>query len=159
MRPESSLGTRRARAAYGTALGLGIALLAACGAEPTGPDPGGGGVQHRSALIVSGSVVDPSGTGIFGSIVRITVFEYQDGCSDQAIGAAFEGTANEVGQYSLNLTFDRDEFDACLAVEAIPPEGSGFQSRLEHTVDVDVNELGDGIRAVQLDFTLQRVDG
>ncbi|MQA90850.1 MAG: hypothetical protein GEU90_11515 [Gemmatimonas sp.] len=135
-----------------------IAVLVGCDGSPTNPGGGGGGgnPDYRSALVVNGSIVDSGGAPIFASTVRVTVFEFQvDSCSDAAIASPFEGATNEVGQYSVNLTFDRDEFDACLTVEAVPPDGSGLQSSVQHATDVDVNEIGDGVEAIQMDFVLE----
>jgi hypothetical protein len=131
-----------------------VALLVGCTNEPSGPGGGGGYLEYRSALVVTGSVEDSRGEAIFDSVVRVTVYEYQAVCSNQPFGTPFEGRTNEIGQYSLNLTFDRDEFDACLTIQAIPPTGSGFQSAERDSIDVEISELSDGIDAVRFDFLL-----
>lgn len=152
-------GKSSARAVGWTAL---LALTMAGCMEPTTPGGGGGGgsVDYRSALYVSGSVVDTTGEPVFGSTVRVTVHPFQTVCNpDVVIDQPFESLTNEVGVYAVNLTFQRDEFDACLTVEAIPPDGSGLEAGIDFAQDVEVREITSGIHEVQFHFQLPRTPG
>lgn len=118
------------------------AFLAGCGDGATGPGLPGDPPDYQSAVVVRGSVVDIDGREVFGTTIRVRVEEWDGGCSGVQLGETFEGELNEIGDFSLTLTFDRDEFDACLTVEAVPPPDSNLQPGTQSRIDVAVNEPG-----------------
>jgi hypothetical protein len=142
---------------------LPVALIVAAGitgcATDSIVDPGGGGGGNDfvSGVVVQGTIKDPQGREIFGSTARVTAYVYNLGCSSEPAADPFEAMVNEAGTYVVTLTFDVREFQACLKIEAIPPEGSGFESATSYALDVDVNEPDDGIKAVVADFVLNQL--
>lgn len=155
---------RAAKLASRASRALPVVLIVAAGvtgcATDTIVDPGGGGGgggNFVSGVVVQGTIKDAQGREIFGSTARVTAYVYDLGCSNDPVADPFEAMVNEAGSYVVTLTFDRREFQACLKIEAIPPEESGFHSSTSYALDVDVNEPDDGIKAVVANFVLNEL--
>jgi hypothetical protein len=143
---------RASRHLLAASLILAAGAAGCSGGGPSGPPIGG---HFQSAVIVRGNVQDSQGHEIFGTTVRVTVYDYDGSCSAEPVTDPFDVTVDEIGDYYVLATFDRSGFQACLEVQALPPGGSGYQSALHNFYDVDVNEAGDIIYQQTYDFVLQ----
>lgn len=147
------------RRMLGALVALLVSLTSACstGSNPFGGGAGGG--NDGSGMLIRGTVLDSNGDEVFETVIRVTAYLYDDDvCGTTPIADPFQTTVNEEGGYSLLLEFDRDEFDACLDLEVIPPVESGFQGDQQFFFDQEMNEFDspEPILAIDLHFVLER---
>jgi hypothetical protein len=135
-------------------------LLAVFALSACGDDTGGGGPidpEFDLAVVVEGTVLDASQQPVFGVTVRITAYVWNGACTTELVGPPATTSVNEEGDFSRTMGFEGstdDEIEACLTVEALPPEGYFPDAR--SNIRAEIRPQDQGVEVVQVELVLEQ---
>ncbi len=114
------------------------------------PDP-----DFDLAVLVLGSVLDEANEPICGVIVRNSAYPWNGSCGTEMIAPPVQTSIAELGEYDWVVTSDgEEEFDACITLEAIPPEGLDLVGETRSHLRAKIRPLEEGIETLNVHFTL-----
>lgn len=117
---------------------------------------GGFGVEDSDSLVIHGRVTESATAGpVGGAEVNVTAFSRTCGSN---IFSTVSASTDSAGRYGTSVINFRTGFRRCVEVQAVPPEGSGLQSRLVSVPDVPLNDDA-VVDSLQLNITLDSLSG